>query len=258
MRRFHFDTTDSTNARAAALAAQYPDQSLLVTADAQAQGRGRHDRPWQSPHGGVWFTLAWPSEAEAGAIAALPVRIGLAVIECIERCIESHGTRATSPNTTAASLALKWPNDVLCDGHKLAGILCEQYPPVTARRRLVLIGVGINANFDADALGSDLRYPPTSLRTWLGADIDRTALLDACVAHMTETLERFETVGLDADTLTRLNDRLAWRGQRVVLERIDQPVTGLLTGIDEHGRVCIDGQAYDVGEMNHIAPAIEA
>lgn len=163
---FHFDEVGSTSDEAKRLATEHPGQVVLVSATTQTDSRGSHGRSWRSPVGGAWFSLAVPLPRPE---AATPVGVGEALLEVL-----SHHTDG---------LMLKHPNDILHHGKKLVGILCEQtlsagrtpdeQPPTT-----VIVGVGINANFAASELGSDLRTPPTSLRDILGRDVDLRELIE--------------------------------------------------------------------------------
>jgi len=107
--REHHDCLGSTNDRALAWARSGAPHGALVTADAQTHGRGRLGRAWESPPGGLYASLILrPRGAAWGAVG---LAVGLGVREGLARWLP----RAT----------LKWPNDVLCDGRKICGVLCE-------------------------------------------------------------------------------------------------------------------------------------
>jgi BirA family transcriptional regulator, biotin operon repressor / biotin---[acetyl-CoA-carboxylase] ligase len=152
------DTVDSTNLflQRLPLAKQ---QGHAVVADSQESGRGRRGRCWHSPAGGnIYLSVGWKLPATADSIARLP----LAVAVCIARAIQQAGI---------ATAGIKWPNDILVDGKKLAGVLLE------ARHRgpggvIVLIGVGIN-----------VRMPPDSPK----GNLIEQAWIDVC-SHLPQPL----------------------------------------------------------------------
>lgn len=119
---FHFEQVDSTMLRAAKLRMRYPDQPLVVWADTQAQGRGRLGRDWTSPTGGAWMSMVWPAMRPPGDYAPLPLVVGQAVLRTLRR--ELNRTQ----RGVVAELQLKWPNDVLLAGHKVAGVICQSLP----------------------------------------------------------------------------------------------------------------------------------
>ncbi len=171
--RFDFDETDSTNTQAMVLAAEHPGEVVLVTAVTQTAGRGRWGRDWQSPAGGAWFSLTLPLEELNDLIsldAAKAVRLALS------RWVEDE------------RFSVKPPNDVLLDGKKVAGILCDQNVTPGRSGTTAVVGVGVNVNIDPAALGDDLRHPATSLATALGQELDVRSVIDACAASLCEAI----------------------------------------------------------------------
>jgi BirA family transcriptional regulator, biotin operon repressor / biotin---[acetyl-CoA-carboxylase] ligase len=240
MQRHDLATTDSTSTHAAGLLRDGAHRPVLVTAREQTAGRGRHGRAWHSPVGGAWFTLGWPTTASPDTLAPAPLVVGLAIRETL---IHAHAIAPTR-------LRLKWPNDLLLDGRKVAGILCEQHVRHDAAPRPLLVGVGINANLAPQALGDQLRQPATTLRAALGHDVDLDALIDACAANIARHLSALEAGGLTDDVLAQLNAVLAWRHERVTLERAGTAITGILHRLDAHGRAVIGDHACDAGEIS--------
>ncbi|MGH7645323.1 MAG: biotin--[acetyl-CoA-carboxylase] ligase [Gemmatimonadales bacterium] len=113
------------------LAAQGAPEGSVVIAEEQTAGRGREGRPWRSPPGGVWLGLLLrPAQAEPGG-SPVAIRAGLAVADVIDALLGRPAAR------------LKWPNDVLLDDRKLAGVLCEgRWQGMTPQ--WLAVGVGIN------------------------------------------------------------------------------------------------------------------
>ena len=113
MRRVHLAVTDSTNSHARGLAAVHRGERILVSADEQTAGRGRQGRRWQSPRGGAWMSLAWPMCNPPGAYGTASLVAAVAVL---------RGLCEAAP-ACADFLEVKWPNDLLLKGRKVAGIL---------------------------------------------------------------------------------------------------------------------------------------
>ena len=187
MRRIFFDVTDSTSVQARLLAAAHPGEALLVTAGKQTAGRGRLGRSWASPRGGAWMTLVWPAGSGAGGYA----EAALALAEAVRRAV-----CAVAPELESR-VTVKWPNDVLVDGRKVAGILCEYVPGIvttaaTDARGTLLVGVGVNVDFDLALLGEELRERATTLRDAVGCAVDVEAVIENVARELVSGLEAFE------------------------------------------------------------------
>lgn len=261
MKHFQYTRTDSTNTRAQALAALNPGQALLVSARTQTQGRGRTGRPWASPAGGAWLTLVWPVRegVPAETYAAAPLAAGLAILRTLEPLVPD-----------AEALTIKWPNDVLLAGAKVAGLLCERVVPAAAAGSAVkpagpvlLIGVGVNANVEpaelGPSLGVELRYPAISLRAHTGQAADLAALTRALGAALAKAMRELEAEGFMQATREAIEARLAWRDEPVTLQDGQTTRTGLCRGIDERGALLLEingvRQAFEAGEVHGLSPA---
>jgi BirA family biotin operon repressor/biotin-[acetyl-CoA-carboxylase] ligase len=227
---FH-ETIDSTNARARELARTGRDD-VVVLADEQTGGRGRLERTWASPSGGIWLsTLIRPDvPATEAPIYTLAAAVATA-----------RAVRAQDVNAT-----IKWPNDVLVGDRKLAGILTEMEGEAD-RISWLVIGIGVNANVDA----ADLPEGSTSIHAEVG-DIDRRELTQAL-------LEEFHDV--------RRNTRAvipAWRelsstlGQRVRVESAGDEIVGEAIDVEYPGTLTIDTadgeRTVAAGDCEHLRP----
>jgi len=208
----HLRTVDSTNARAQRLAAVGAPHGTLVTTDAQVAGHGRQGRAWSAPPGGLACSLVLRDPPRL-----LPMLAALAVAEVAE-ALDAAGREA----------AIKWPNDVLLEGRKVAGILAEGRP----QEGWVVLGIGINVAVAPDALPPDVR----ALATTLGAapaDVPRAR--DLLVAALARRLAAPETDAI-ADYRVRdalLGREIAWSdGRGTALGVADD---GRLRVRDEHG-----------------------
>jgi BirA family biotin operon repressor/biotin-[acetyl-CoA-carboxylase] ligase len=214
--------TGSTNAdllaRASTLAAP-----LLLIAEHQSAGRGRAGRSWlSSPEGSLTFSLAWRFDGGPQALLGLPLAVGVALADTL--------------GTLGQQVQLKWPNDVLKDGDKLAGILIEtQSAPGGGTWTVVGIGLNLLMPDEMEAqLGRSAAGMP-----WL-ARMDRDALMAALLDGLADCLHEFTARGFAAFS-ARWNLRHAWQGETVVL--LDGGVVrheGRAAGVDDSGRLLLD------------------
>jgi BirA family transcriptional regulator, biotin operon repressor / biotin---[acetyl-CoA-carboxylase] ligase len=215
--RLHLRATDSTNARARELAAAGAAHGTVVTSAEQSAGRGRQGRRWSAPAGqALLMSLilrAWPP--------LLPLAGAVAVAE-----------------VAGEAARIKWPNDVLLEGRKVAGILVEARP----QEGWAVMGVGLNVAVRLDELPAELRQTAGTLG--LGPR-DVEPVLERILAALGPRLGEPESRLLDA---YRTRDALAGREVRWAEGR------GIANGIDERGRLLVAterGQiALDAGEVH--------
>ena len=217
------ETTDSTMNVAASLAADGAPAGTVVGADEQTAGRGRRGRSWQSPPGaGLYFSWLCRPALEASALPLLTLAAGVGV---------HYGIRQATDLVTE----LKWPNDVLVDGRKVAGILAEGCG-LGSPNQAVIVGVGINVRHAA--------YPPevaaraTSLEAELGGEVDRGHLLAAILAGLTDAVGELER---DRDGILRTWREAAPGAVGTPVEWADPTGMrqGTAAGIDERGALLI-------------------
>ncbi len=223
------DSTNSEAQRRWQTSYPAPDsaaQAIAVVAEVQTAGQGRTGRYWQSPRGGLWLSVAWPMRGAPDGYQPLPLAVGLAAAQTIQNCIN-------------ISPWIKWPNDLLIDDKKVAGILCHAYP--TWPTPAVILGVGINANFEPEVLGGPLRQPATTLQHELHHPIDLQALQNGLLEilqHHLHILDRGDFADL---LLPQIRARLAWLGQPVRYgpETGESAVDGRFIGVDALGQALI-------------------
>jgi BirA family biotin operon repressor/biotin-[acetyl-CoA-carboxylase] ligase len=242
MQRIHYETIDSTNSEARRLAADLREP-LLVTAAEQTAGRGRQGREWQSPRGGAWMSLAWPARQPPAAYAA----VSLAAATGVLRALRELAVRAPQ------RFQVKWPNDILLDDQKVAGILCEQRLGGGAHADMLIIGVGVNVNFDHALFPIDLRHPATTLAAALDKPLTVEAVVDKVAEHLAAALNAFEAEGLSESLLTELRESLAYLGAVRSWAGPGGKVQGRVAGLDDSGRLLLDTTAgriaCDTGEF---------
>lgn len=246
IRRIHYDLIDSTSAEARRLATADLRESLLVTAAEQSTGRGRQGRQWHSPVGGAWMSLVWPARQQPAAYAAVSLAAAVAVLRTLRELAAREPDR----------LRVKWPNDILIDDRKVAGILCEQRLGGGVQSDVLIIGVGVNVNFDPDLFPDDLRHPATTMTAALSKPFSVDAVVDKLAEHLTTALTAFESEGLSQPLLAELRASLAYVGTVRTWNAPTGEVRGRVAGIDDAGRLLLDtptGQiACDTGELSHV------
>jgi BirA family biotin operon repressor/biotin-[acetyl-CoA-carboxylase] ligase len=216
------EETGSTNADLLARAATLSAPVLLVARN-QTAGRGRAGRSWlSSSAGSLTFSLAWKFDGGLSRLTGLPLAVGVALADTLERL--------------GVQVGLKWPNDVLRDGDKLAGILIEtQAAP--GGGVWAVIGIGLNLVMP-DELEAQIGRSVASL-PWL-ARMDRDALLAALLDGLAGALREFERDGFAAFS-ARWNLRHAWQGETVtVLDGGAVLHEGSAAGVDDAGRLLLD------------------
>lgn len=187
------------------------------------------------------MSIAWPARQSLEAYRAISLATAVAI------------RRAVSAVVDGERLSIKWPNDLLIDGQKVAGILCEHCPSESSQFGLVVIGIGINVDFDLALLPSDLRHPATTLSHALGRAVPVDAIIDEVAQQMTDCLERFEARGLDDELIEELRCSLAYVGTMQRWQLPQDEILGHVVGIDDAGRLLLEVagnvQSHEVGEF---------
>src|SRR5205823_754974 len=200
-------------------------EGAVVVAEHQTAGRGRLGRRWEAPRGTA-ITASILLRPPAGApIQQLSLVAGLAVAETVE-------------DTLQLAAQIKWPNDVMVDRRKVAGLLAE------ARDGIVVLGIGLNVNQTREQLPADARVQPASLRTVDSDERDRAPLLADLLARLEQHYDAWSAGGLDA-VFDGIGSRDFLRGRRVSVDGRE----GIGGGLDREGRLLVDGEAIASGEV---------
>ncbi|MFB6105701.1 MAG: biotin--[acetyl-CoA-carboxylase] ligase [Halobacteriaceae archaeon] len=228
----YHDALPSTNDRARELAAA-GESDVVVLADEQTGGRGRLDRAWDSPPGGVWLSFVLRPTLPPARAPLLTLAAAVAV--------------ARAAREAGVDARIKWPNDVVVDDAKLAGVLTEMEGEAD-RVSWVVVGVGVNADVDPAAL------PPaaTSLAAEAGA-VDRRVFVQ-------RLLETFHEVRADPDAvLDAWRDHAATLGRAVRVETAGGVVSGEAVDVDASGALVVDTgtgrRTVHAGDCEHLRPA---
>ncbi|MFD8100717.1 biotin--[acetyl-CoA-carboxylase] ligase [Nocardia fluminea] len=232
------ESTGSTNADLVARAADPSADRQALLAEEQVSGRGRHARTWVSPPRAqisLSILVRLPG-IDPEALGWLPLLTGIAVVDAL------RGAAGVAPE-------LKWPNDVLLDGRKLAGILAEV--AATGIAPAVVVGIGMNVDLGE----SELPVAHATSLSLAGAQhTDRTALVAAILTEFARRFTAWERSGWDsAELAAAYRERCATIGVDV---RAELPggkvITGIATGIDDTGRLLIGGEAVSAGDVSHL------
>ncbi|WP_300754307.1 biotin--[acetyl-CoA-carboxylase] ligase [Janthinobacterium sp.] len=214
------DETGSTNADLLARCASLPGPTLRI-AGQQTAGRGRAGRPWLSqPDATLMFSLAWRFKGPLHQLVGLPLAVGVALAETM--C------------ALGVPVQLKWPNDLMKDGSKLAGILVESQQ--TPDGVWAVIGCGINLLMP-DALEQQIGRSVSAV-PWL-AQMERNTLVAALLSRLAGVLAEFDDTGFTPFT-ERWNALHAWQGQHVkILDHGQLLQQGVASGVDHLGRLLL-------------------
>lgn len=215
----------STNDAVMAAGRSGAPEGLAVLADRQTAGRGRRGRAWASPPGvGLYTSILLRPEQPPALVPLVTLVAGLAVAEAI---LEVAGLDPL----------LKWPNDLLVDGRKVAGILTEM-TSVDARVSCLAVGIGINVNHGARDLPGDLLPVATSLRLVSGRAVPRCDL----AAAVYNSLDRWYQVfgeGKTGTILAQGRQRSATLGRSVDVLAGEERWRGLAMDLDADGALLV-------------------
>ena len=211
----YFPVTGSTMTEAARLAAEGAPGGTVVVADEQTAGIGRLGRHWlSSAEAGIYCSILLRIPVSNRELPVVTLALGLATAEAIER-------------KTALSCDLRWPNDVLVNERKTAGILAQLHDAC------IVAGIGINVN--QDHLPDDLRTPATSLRKALGHEMPREPLLISLLECVDEFCGLLIEQGSGA-VLKAFSKASSYAlHRRVVYETDRGPQKGVTLGLDDNG-----------------------
>ena len=221
----HYDSLESTNTTARRLAEKGAPEWTVVVSDVQTKGRGRNARPWISPHGGLWFSILLRPVGTVEYLKLVQFLIGNIVCEVIEKDYQ-------------ISARTKWPNDIVVDSGKLAGILMETKvtPPQVV---YAIIGVGVNVNIDQALLPQEA----TSISALLGKPVDLSILLQNILERSNREYDRrYESDKIVADWW----DKCIHRNRLVQVDLEGKTIQGLNTGLSNLGQLILKTKNPDL------------
>lgn len=217
------DEIPSTNDWAKDEARQGGQHGLALLAKKQTAGRGRLQRYWESPIGGLWLSVILCPNLSLADAAKLTLSTSVAVVDTLKELY-------------SLDVGIKWPNDVLFQGQKVVGILGEVVGEWNTVQTMIL-GIGINANLSRESLSGGAAA--TSLKEILGREVDLNELAASLLKHLELELQAFEKEGF-----ARLRERWLARalglGSPVVVTRGEQSYEGIFKGLSDDGELLLN------------------
>jgi BirA family biotin operon repressor/biotin-[acetyl-CoA-carboxylase] ligase len=220
-----FEQTTSTNDVIERLARDGVKEGVVVFAESQTKGRGRLGRKWVSPtHKGLWFSILLrpdlrPQEA---------TRLTVASATALRRAIHSE---------TGLNPEIKWPNDILVHGKKVAGILTEMSAELD-RVRHIILGIGVNINMSAGEFQPELRKFATSLKIESGRTISRADLATAILRELDGDYARI-CGGLFAEVADEWEAHCTTIGRDVTIRIGERRLRGRAESLSDEGALLL-------------------
>jgi len=214
---FYFKSISSTNIYAKQLADKGIKEGVVVVADIQTHGRGRKNRAWLSPFGGLWFSVILRPKIlpEKGMFVTMVASI--AIVQAVKEI-------------TGLIPVIKWPNDILINGKKICGILTE----IDFKKNIinyVIVGIGINVN---NEINDEIKEIASSLSIEVGSEISRTKLLKIIIEYFNKNYNNI--INSDFDTIKKLWSSYAKIiGKVVKIKDNEKTISGIISDIDENG-----------------------
>lgn len=239
----YYDVLESTNATAAEAAANGAGEGTVIIAARQTGGHGRMQRVWNSPVGGLWFSIILRPEIAPEYAAQLTLLAGVAVNLALRQLYNTD------------KLMIKWPNDLLLNGKKVCGILSELQLDENGEIDYAVIGIGVNVALKEADFPEDIRSCAVSLNAALSQNHTCDEVLTAVLNELATLYNRWLTDGSKAilPLWKRLNCTL---GNAVKVKDNDQVIfTGVAATIDEQGALVVvnesgKAQTFDFGEIS--------
>lgn len=230
------DELRSTNAQAKELARESGIHGQVILAKRQCAGRGRMQREWESPRGGLWMSVILRPNLSLADASKLTLASSVAVVDAL---VELYQFR----------VGIKWPNDLIYHGQKVAGILGEVVGEWNSVQTLIL-GIGINANFSREELGPVLTA--TTLQDILGYEVDLNKLAATILKHLENQVIALEGK-LFEELCSNWTARAVGLGEEVRVLRGEQVFQGVFKGISQDGELLLSTEQgekqFSAGEV---------
>jgi BirA family biotin operon repressor/biotin-[acetyl-CoA-carboxylase] ligase len=220
-----FEQTSSTNDVAEKLARDGVKEGVVVFAESQTKGRGRLGRKWSSPtRKGLWFSVLLRPRLLPQETTQLTV-------------ISATALRRAIKTVTGLAADIKWPNDILIGGKKVAGILTEMSAEVD-RVRHVILGIGLDVNQDASEFAAELRPIATSLKIEAGEDISRAELATEIIRELDNDYARV-CAGQFSEIADEWEAACVTIGKNVTVHMGDRRFRGRAEALDDDGALLV-------------------
>ncbi len=225
-----YGIVQSTNDLAAQAAEASAPEGTIITAEQQTQGRGRFGRTWYSPYGtGIYVSIVLRPSFTPDRAPGISIMTALALTETLLPYFPDD-------------VRIKWPNDVLVSGRKVAGILTELSAEGNHINHII-VGVGINANQKAGDFPPELRESATSLRRVLKRKVNRAELLRAFLQHLERDYLAYNKSGLKP-AHARLKRYSALIGEHITLHSGPHVIEGKAVDFDPNGALILETHGH--------------
>ena len=217
----YFRETDSTNRQARELAAGGAAEGTVVIAETQTHGRGRKGRQWFSPAGtGIYASLIIRPKISPGQAPRITLMTAVAIAEALLALLPLN-------------VRIKWPNDILVNGRKLAGILTEISTDMDVVD-YIIVGLGLNVNTTFESSPAEVKTVATSILTETGNAFPRINLIRACLRCFEECYARFKNDDFEP-IMQRWKELSDIIGQKIRVGMIDRTLIGDVVDVDDDG-----------------------
>jgi BirA family biotin operon repressor/biotin-[acetyl-CoA-carboxylase] ligase len=224
-RKLHaYDIVSSTNDVARALALEGAQEGTVIIAETQTGGRGRMDREWFSPKGGLWFSIILKPKTKAKETSKITLAVSAAIAKALKRQFNLN-------------VEVKWPNDILANGRKVCGILTESVTYGEAVE-IVVVGVGLNANISLEKFSRSIRDSLTTLKEELKADVSLEFLLCEIFYYIEREYVLFLKGGF-ARILSEWKALASFIGKEVEVTVFSGKFRGLAEDVDAEGALIV-------------------
>ncbi|MCR3922644.1 MAG: biotin--[acetyl-CoA-carboxylase] ligase [Firmicutes bacterium] len=236
---YAYATIDSTNRRARELAQDGASDGTIVVAEMQTEGRGRLGREWNSPQGGIWLSLILRPQIQPFKVQSITLLTAVVAAETTELIAD-------------VAVGIKWPNDLLLHGKKVAGILTEVSAEMDCVRYLI-VGIGLNANVAITSFPESVKDIATSLLVQTGQAVQRTEWVRIFLQRFEQEYNYVVQHGFSA-ILKRWREYSITLGQDVVVHCAGQRIVGHAVDINEQGALLVETangiEAFWAGEVS--------
>ncbi len=222
----HFHSIDSTNSAAYQLALEGAEEGEIVIAESQKKGRGRLGRKWFSPpFSNLYLSLILRPEIPPQEASLITLMAAVATARAIQKF---SGLRPT----------IKWPNDILLNGRKVAGLLNEIHSE-TDRIHFIILGIGVNVNTEARGFPEEIRSLATSLRREMGHSVSRKVFVAILLEEIEAWYETFLEEGAPP-ILKAWRETAQIRGRRVKVRSFGEVLIGKALDVDSNGALILE------------------
>ena len=218
---FYFPQIHSTNNYAKELVKKEFSDGIIIVSDEQTKGRGRKNRSWHSPKGGLWFSIIVHPDIPPNNGMILTMAVSNSIVKTIRKM-------------TGLNPVIKWPNDILINNKKVCGVLTELDAEID-QINYAIIGIGINVN---NKINPDLSSIATSLKSSFGKKVSRVELLSLILTYFDDYYQQIKSRNFE---LIRKN----WLqysniiGKTIVVQGEKAKVKGIVEDIDETGCILL-------------------